>query len=246
MDNVSFDSLCSDTPRAVLSLISAFCWSTVYVYSIYLGQKEKTYCIPWPSLMINYSWELYFSFTDYQSILQRIINMFWAFLDTFIVMQCIVYGQKYAQVHLYVWYSMLAFTFFSGLAFIVLFQQEFDPDGGIAAFTDNYLMSILFIKMFYVRKSLSSCNDLEGQSIVIAVCKCIGTSVVSIIFCNCEKKDSILLIYIYIMIGLLDIFYIGIISYTMYTNKTSQTEKCKMVQDRINNNITSFQYLTHA
>ena len=219
-------NICSTAGTIILLLLGAGGWTTVYITSIYIGFKEKTYCIPFVSLCINYAWELYFSFSSVQCgtathwCAQRIINIVWCLFDTLIVIQLLIYGYKYFSkiIHKYVWYSTLIFIFSSALTFINLFQASFDPSGGIAAFADNYLMSCLFISFFYVRKATSGQN-LEGQSLIIAICKFIGTLANSISWGLCSGMNAPVLVYIYVMIALLDVFYTGLLFYAKYTKK---------------------------
>ena len=211
-DNWAESGECSPVVQIILNLISGLGWVTVYILCIYLGFKYKTYCIPWISLCMNYAWELYFAVApkkyDKQTPWHRAVAIVWSVIDTIIVIQLIIYGYKYVQSSMskLVFYANIVFVFSSALSFIILFNENFDPVGAYSAFGDNYLMSILFIKMFYDRRKYK--ND-QGQSIYIAICKCIGTLGASITWGVCQGYDDPVIVYMYVMITLLDLTYIG-------------------------------------
>lgn len=222
---------CSSAVQIILNLISGLGWVTVYILCIYIGFKHKTYCIPWVSLCINYAWELYFSVApkkyDKQTPWHRAVAIVWSLIDTVIVIQLIIYGFKYVQSSMskLVFYANIVFVFSSALTFIILFNENFDPVGAYSAFGDNYLMSILFIKMFYDRRKITD-DPLQGQSIWIAICKCIGTLGASITWGVCQGYDDPVIVYMYVMITLLDLTYIGLLVWEKYFNhdSTSKTD----------------------
>ncbi len=80
-----------------LIIISGICWSIVYVESIRLGFKQKTYAMPLSALGLNVVWEGLYAFTDIfvrQSIgAQVIANTCWFFLVTGII--CFVFELIY-------------------------------------------------------------------------------------------------------------------------------------------------------
>ena len=80
----------------VLIIISGICWSIVYVESIRLGFKQKTYAMPLFALGLNIVWEGLYAFTDIfvrQSIgAQAIANTCWFFLDCIIVYTYFKFG----------------------------------------------------------------------------------------------------------------------------------------------------------
>eukprot|EP00485_Elphidium_margaritaceum_P000569 CAMPEP_0202701118 /NCGR_PEP_ID=MMETSP1385-20130828/14230_1 /ASSEMBLY_ACC=CAM_ASM_000861 /TAXON_ID=933848 /ORGANISM="Elphidium margaritaceum" /LENGTH=249 /DNA_ID=CAMNT_0049358461 /DNA_START=20 /DNA_END=769 /DNA_ORIENTATION=- len=225
------NAVCDGPGLIILGLLASGGWTIAYIACVYIGFKQKTYCIPFVTLMINFAWELYFTFSAFQCApnkwcVQRVTNVIWTILDTLIVISLLVYGFKYFEkiFHKVVWYSTLLFIFCSALTFIILFQESFDPTGGISAFSDNYLMSCLFIPFYYVRKAQSG-YDLNGQSLVIAISKCIGTLATSIAWGGCSGNDAPILLYIYVMITLLDLYYIALLVYSKYKGKDQTQEK---------------------
>ena len=160
-----------------LIIISGICWSIVYIESIRIGFKQKTYAMPLFALGLNIVWEGLYAFTDIfvrQSIgAQAIANTCWFFLDCVIVYTYFKFGKNECKTNTqrkwFVPWSVLAFA--TCIALQVLFYCWFGSVEGekYAAYLQNIVMSLMYLSMLKERKS-----D-KGQSMVIAVCKCIGT-----------------------------------------------------------------------
>lgn len=160
-----------------LIIISGICWSIVYVESIRVGIKQKTYAMPLFALGLNIVWEGLYAFTDIfirKSIgTQAIANTCWFFLDCVIVYTYFKYGKNECKTKTerkwFIPWSILAFV--TCIALQVLFYCWFGSVEGekYAAYLQNIVMSLMYLSMLKERKS-----D-KGQSMTIAVCKCIGT-----------------------------------------------------------------------
>lgn len=154
--------------------VSAIAWTIVYVCSIVLGFREKTYCIPLWALGLNICWEFIYAFAGIgDPQVQNIANAIWACCDVLIVVTYFKFGRAYVperiQPH-FVPYSLLVFA--SCLAFQLAFFLQFDDQvvsGQYSAFAQNAIMGVLFVGML-VRRGSS-----KGQSMVIAIAKCLGT-----------------------------------------------------------------------
>ena len=172
-----------DNVSLSLTALSGLCWTIVYIDAIRLGFRDKTYAMPLWALALNFSWELINSVLGYREVglsLQVFINMVWAIFDTFIVLTYFLFGYRYIKKYLsYEYFMYWGFIVFS-VAFVVqyAFIMQFGlPHGrAYAAFLQNLLMSILFISMRVERQ------NNEGQSLTIAVGKCVGTFAPTILF----------------------------------------------------------------
>lgn len=161
----------------LLIIISGICWSVVYVESIRIGFKQKTYAMPLFALGLNIVWEGLYAVTDIfvrQSIgAQAIANICWFFLDCVIVYTYFKFGKNECKTKTqrkwFVPWSILAFA--TCITLQVLFYRWFGSVEGekYAAYLQNIVMSLMYLSMLKERKS-----D-KGQSMIIAVCKCIGT-----------------------------------------------------------------------
>lgn len=161
----------------ILIIISGICWSAVYVDSIRLGFKQKTYCMPLFALGLNIAWEGIYAYTDLfirgDIGVQVIANAAWFILDIFIVISFLKYGKEEMQGELgrkfFVPWTVLVLA--SCFALQVLFMVEFgDVEGEkYSAFLQNVAMSVAYLYMLGQRKSS------KGQSMLIAACKCVGT-----------------------------------------------------------------------
>lgn len=161
----------------ILIIISGICWSIVYADSIRTGFKQKTYCMPLFALGLNIAWEGIYAFTDLfirKNIgAQAIANTAWFLLDIFIVVTWFKYGKKEMDSELKQKYFIpwTVIVLVSCFVLQILFMIEFgDVEGEkYSAFLQNIAMSVAYLYMLHQRQSS------KGQTITIAVCKCIGT-----------------------------------------------------------------------
>lgn len=161
----------------ILIIISGICWSIVYADSIRTGFKQKTYCMPLFALGLNIAWEGIYAYTDLfirRDIgAQALANTAWFLLDIFIVVTWIKYGKEEMNSEssrkFFIPWTILVLV--SCFALQLLFMVEFgDVEGEkYSAFLQNIVMSIAYLYMLNSRKSS------KGQTMTIAICKCIGT-----------------------------------------------------------------------
>ena len=157
--------------------ISGICWSIVYIDSIHTGFKQKTYCMPLFALGLNIAWEGLYSYTDLfirgEIGAQAIANTVWFLLDIFIVVTWVKFGKKEMQGELgkkwFIPWTILVIA--CCLVIQILFWVEFGSVEGekYSAYLQNIAMSVCYLYMLNRRKSS------EGQTMTIAVSKCIGT-----------------------------------------------------------------------
>lgn len=161
----------------ILIVISGICWSAVYVDSIRTGFKQKTYCMPLFALGLNIAWEGIYAcmdlFVRHSIGAQAIANTAWFLLDIFLVVTFLKYGKEEMESELgkkfFVPWTVLVLA--SCFVLQVLFIYEFgDVEGEkYSAYLQNIAMSVAYLYMLNRRKSS------KGQTMLIAVCKCIGT-----------------------------------------------------------------------
>lgn len=205
-----------DYIKLLLMLVSGIAWTVVYIDCIRIGFRHKTYAIPFWALSLNMGWEIWHGIFDFQQLgpqLQVVINAIWGLFDIVILYTFFKYGKRYFPTMLnakwfYVWgISGLAISFIVQYAFILEFGTIMG--GGYAAFLQNLLMSVLFVAMFVQR------NGSEGQSLTIAVSKCIGTLAPTVLFgiigSNSMGGPNFLMLVTGIIIFLLDMVYISIL-----------------------------------
>lgn len=204
------------TTTLILQLLSGICWTIVYIDCVRLGFKQQTYSMPFWVLALNIAWELTHSVLGYQHSgfsPQIIINGIWCLFDVGILYTYFAYGYKHFPQSLskstfYAW-SILALicSFFLQYYFVVEFGLV--KGGTYSAFLQNLLMSVLFIAMFIQR------NGKEGQSLLIAISKFIGTLaptiLVGVIGMKPFDAPNIFILVIGIFIALFDLIYIGLL-----------------------------------
>ena len=161
----------------ILIIISGICWSAVYADSIRTGFKQKTYCMPLFALGLNIAWEGIYAYMDlfvrHNIGAQAIANTAWFLLDIFIVISFFKYGrdEMTSDVGKKFFVPWTALVLAACFVLQILFISEFgDVEGEkYSAYLQNIAMSISYLYMLNSRKSS------KGQTMLIAVCKCIGT-----------------------------------------------------------------------
>lgn len=161
----------------ILTLISGIGWCIVYEECIRLAVTQKTYAMPFWALAMNITWEGIYSFTDlkFDMGVQAIVNLLWFFLDIVILMTYFKYGKKEWDKDKESWtfyaWSILGIVamFLVQMAFYVEFGTAGHLSAQYSAFIQNLIMSLAFINMLHKR------NSTEGQSLLLAVAKWIGT-----------------------------------------------------------------------
>lgn len=158
-----------------LLLVCGFCWSIVYVKLIHLGFRYKACGIPFIALALNFAWESVNSYFDLKDNILNIttyITLIWLCLDILVILTYLLYGKRYFPKHTnkeYFWpWTLIIFI----MSFVIqyFFIIEFgDLAKFYSAFIQNLIMSISFIIMLVGRP------DIKGQSLTIAINKCIGT-----------------------------------------------------------------------
>lgn len=197
-------------------VLSGICWSIVYLDGIRSGYKDQTYAIPFWALALNFAWEILHSILGWQAFgwnVQVLINVFWAILDCGLLWTYFRYGRRYFPDSLHdnwfwIWsIAVILFSFGIQTAFILEFGLVLASV--YTAFAQNLLMSVLFIAMILHR------NNTEGQTLRIAIFKCLGTLAPTLLI-GIWGVDDILepkkfVLILGIIIFLLDLIYIKLV-----------------------------------
>ena len=188
-----------------LTLLSGICWTIVYLKSIHVGIKDKTYAMPLFALALNISWEGLYSFTGLMSnaaSAQNWINLIWFLFDILIVYTYFKFGKtefsKYADAKFFIPWSLLIFIM--SIVIQYAFLIEFGKLGPVySAFIQNLIMSVLFINMIVTRE------NTKGQNLTIAISKWIGTLAPTILI---GMQGNMLAMILGIFCSVFDIIYI--------------------------------------
>lgn len=161
----------------VLVIISGLCWSAVYVDSICTGFRQKTYCMPLFALGLNIAWEGIYAYYEVLGrgavTLQGVANAVWFFLDIALVSTYFKFSKNDCKTELErQWqlpFGILALAICAVIQ--LLFIYEFgDAQAEIySAYLQNIAMSAAYLYLLNRRQSA------KGQTMLIAVCKCVGT-----------------------------------------------------------------------
>lgn len=162
-----------------LMVSSGVFWTVTYLLILRRGTLDKSYGMPMLALCANLSWEFIFSFIYPHPQPQLYINYLWLAFDVGILLQYLQLGRREFPENLpqALFYPTFAVCLLLSALYILVISQEFKDYIGIyAAFAQNLLMSVLFIRLLLKR------NSASGQSLYIAASKMIGTVFPSFLF----------------------------------------------------------------
>jgi hypothetical protein len=186
-----------------LKIGSGIFWTLTYLVIINRGFRDKTFGMPLFALCANISWEFIFSFVQPSEGIQRIINVIWFVFDLVIVYQYLRYGKPslkgtMLEPYFYAVFVVVLVVCYFG---VLTVSYEFnDLVGKYAAFSQNLMMSVLFVSLLLNR------NTVDGQSIYVAIFKMIGTLFPSLLF-YLRAPNAPFMNYLYIAIFLFDLSY---------------------------------------
>jgi hypothetical protein len=196
----------------VLTLISGISWSIVYIDIINRGFKDKTYGMPLFALAFNIAWEFIYGILVGQDFnLEKVIYITWFILDAIIIYTYFKNGRKEFPLQYqkyFIPWSVTAFVI--GVATLYFARMDLGDNSGAiySAFGQNLMMSVLFIGMLVRR------NNVDGQSIYIAILKCLGTLAPTIQFYI--GTGSLFVLILGIGIFIYDVIYIGMLYRKFY------------------------------
>jgi hypothetical protein len=175
-----------------LTLVSSICWFFVCIEMVYLGNRDKTYGMPLFALGLDFAWETIYTIDGVSNIeLQTFINGIRLIIDILIIVTYFRYGRERfpdALKKQFVLISSAVFAVCFAFQFAFYFQFDFRAAALYSAFMQNSLMSLLFVYMFLTR------TDTRGQALSIAVVKCIGTLILTVLYGYIEIINPYVLI----------------------------------------------------
>lgn len=200
-----------------LTVLSGIGWIIVYEECIRLGFKQKTYAMPFFALGLNFAWELIYTVADIflkahgplagMTLVQSIANAAWVCLDVLILCTYFRYGKKewpsIISSKLFVPWSVLGLICCFALQLVFIQEFGFVMAAQYSAFLQNLLMSVLFISLYVKRGSM------EGQSVLLAVAKWIGTLAPTILMGIMTFNGVVLVCGIFCT--MFDLIYIGLL-----------------------------------
>jgi hypothetical protein len=177
-----------------LQIISGICWSLVYIALIRGGFRDHTYGMPLFALGLNICWELLYTVSGFASAItapQTWVNLIWAMLDVVIMITYFKYGKTElpANIRQYTVWLMIV-VLLTSAASQLAFYLEFGSHWGsiYSAFTQNAIMSILFLAMVIHR------NSTRGLSKLAIYAKWLGTLAPTILGGVIEQVAAFVLI----------------------------------------------------
>lgn len=199
-----------------LLMLQGTAWIYTYAVLIHRGYADKYLGIPVIAVALNLSWEMTYGFFLPHPPSQKFIDLAWVALDLVILRQAFRFGHKdfpHLSRRTFVW-SLWGLVLW-GLVFQIALGYELaDFEGIYGALGINVVMSIAFIYMLRQRGSSI------GQSMHIAVPKCIGTFTAGLLFFF-FYPERWLLTLLTLTILLIDITYIRMLARQIRTEGRS-------------------------
>jgi hypothetical protein len=216
-----------ETVRVLLTVISGLCWTIVYLDGIRVGFRDKSYAIPFYALALNFAWELLYTYHGFRINgvdAQNIFSAAWLTFDIGILYTYFRFGRKYfggrsfnppaiptrRDTHKwFIGWSVLGLLTAFAVQYAVIREFGVPKGAAYSAFPQNLIMSILFIVMLARRGSR------EGQTILIAVSKWIGTLAPTILFGVVGQggfpNGSFLILTVGLLCSVFDVIYIWLL-----------------------------------
>ena len=214
-----------ETVKVLLIVISGLCWAIVYLDGIRLGFRDKSYAIPFYALALNFAWEALYTYHGFRINgvdAQNIFNAAWLTFDLGILYTYFRFGKKYfgrvfnppayaaGTNFTFIGWSVLGLLTAFAIQYAVIREFGVAKGAAYSAFPQNLIMSILFIGMLAKRGSR------EGQSLLIAVSKWIGTLAPTILYGMIGQggfpRGSFLILTIGLLCSAFDVTYIWLLA----------------------------------
>ena len=229
-----------ETVKLFLIVISGVCWTIVYIDGIRVGFRDKSYAIPFYALALNLAWEALYTYHGFRINgvdAQNIFNAAWLTFDIGILYTYFRFGRKYFGGRLFnppadasgpdktgppataggsdknfIGWSVLGLITAFAVQYAVIREFGVAKGAAYSAFPQNLVMSILFIAMLAKRGSR------EGQSLLIAVSKWIGTLAPTILYGILGQggfpRGSFLILTVGVFCSVFDVIYIRLLAKT--------------------------------
>jgi hypothetical protein len=188
-------------------------WLAAYILIIRKGFQDSTYGMPVVALALNFTWEILYTVqfppTDWPHIIMR---WSWLLSDCVIVYQYFRFGKQTSLLPALrpYFYPLSIFLLINAYIFQLTYRYHFgQPNGYENAFLINFVMSLLFVRFFFLRP------DLQGLSYGAAWCKMFGTAILAVVYAM-QRQQSMLdysfMLYLYASTFLYDVTYIVLLA----------------------------------
>ena len=149
---------------------SALLWSAAYIQIVRAGARDGVPGMPLLAMLLNLSWEFVFSFVYPSPAPQIYANYAWLVIDLAIAYQWFAFGRFEGRGARLPFVPLMLMLLTVCVALMMSSVLVFgDLQGRNTAYTQNLLMSVLFIHMLHRRGSTA------GQTFSVALFKMLGT-----------------------------------------------------------------------
>lgn len=201
-----------------LIIVGDFLWLVAYILFIVIGFRQRTYGVPLVAIGLNFTWEIIHTLVfpplnpdGHYNLPHFIIQIFWLLADAVIVYQLLRYGKAQQTIPEFrrLFYPILLFAFTMDYialrSFHVFFQQK---DGSASGVIINWVMSGLFVSMFFARRSHRTGLSYGGAWAKMLGSACIGFSCTYIIVQSGALGPGFFLVFLFFCILVFDLTYV--------------------------------------
>jgi hypothetical protein len=201
-------------------------WLAAYVLIARKGFQDRTYGVPAVALALNFTWEILYTVQFPPSDLPHIILRWaWLLTDCLIVYQYFRFGKEAMGLPALkrYFYPLSIFLFINAYVFQLTYRYHFnDLRGYENAFLINFLMSLLFVRFFFLRP------NMRGLSYGAAWCKLVGTAILAVVY-SIQRQESIIrygfMIYLFASTFFFDVIYIVLLARERAAGQNSSTNR---------------------
>lgn len=194
------------------AVIGSLLWVWAYVLMIRIGFRDRTYGLPLLAIALNFTWEIIYVFIfppDNRAVLW--LRVAWLVTDAFNVWLLIWYGravQNIPEIRRHFHFVLLGTFALAWVGHLALHHRLQDQGGDESAYSINFIMSVLFVFLYFNRR------DLSGLSYGAAWAKMLGTGIMSLVaFLSFMHSGGThyLLEYLFVTIFIFDVIYIRLL-----------------------------------
>ena len=205
------------TPLQIgMFFVGSLLWLTCYIDTLRDIIKKKTLNIPLMAIVLNFGWEVATCWFFVPDMGKLLVIAYWAWMlvDAFIFYSTFRYGFKQLlnpyfakRIGAFLILGILI-SFSSQLTFILGYDLPMAP---LSGYLINLVMSISFLYLVFI-------PGYEGNSLLTAWTKFLGTGIISVMFFTKYPTNNFLTV-MYIAVAIFDILYI----YLLYNRPNTAT-----------------------
>lgn len=209
---VWFDTTNYEAWQIAMFGLGAILWVVCYIDILVQIRRKQTLAIPYGCVVTNYGWEIGAALFFLPDMGFALVVGYWAWviLDTFIFYNTIKFGHKQCLIPFFKkkLKNFLLVGILISFFVQVTYMLEYDlPMAPLSGDIINLYMSIAFLYLLFI-------PGYEGNTLITAWCKFLGTGIINIMFYT-KYPENYFLVSLAISIAIFDVLYIVLLSRKM-------------------------------